>query len=121
MLHIRDIIALDTLHQHDCDRIHIASYELEEVILPVVGKNKNVKAISVTVNGRNMKAVAQPLIVFVGKQTLRFLRIAADEKSVEGILLKEPKLGDSIVVQLGDQDAARHSQPVNPKLIKRIS
>lgn len=120
MPQIRDLIALDPDSQHDCDRIHIQSYEMDEVILPSVGGKRNVKAIRVTVRGRNLKAAAQPLMVFVGKEMLRFTRIAPDEISAEGILLTEPNSGDSIVVQLGDQDGARHPQPVDTKAIKRI-
>ena len=120
MTQIRDLKALDPNCQHDCDRIQINSYQMEEVILPALRKKKNVKAIRVQIVGRNLKAVAQPLIVFIGKQTLQFLRIASDENSVEGILLDEPKSGDSIVVQLGDQDGARHHRPVDLKTIKRI-
>ncbi len=120
MPQIRDLKALDPKSQHVCDGIHIESYEMEEVILPSLGEKTNVKAIRVSVQGRNFKAAAQPLMVFVGKAKLRFTRIAADENSVEGMLLTEPNSGDSIVVQLGDQDGARHPQPVDTKAIKRI-
>ena len=119
MPQIRNLVAHDPDHQHNCDLIDITSYEMKEVVLPTFKKKKNVRAIQVTVHGRNLKAVAQPLMVFVGDQMLKFMRIAPDEKSVEGILLNEPKPGDSIVVQLGDQDAARHPQPVDAKAIKR--
>jgi hypothetical protein len=121
MAEIRDLRALDPKARHDCDRIHIQSFQMEEVILPILRKEENVKAIRVQIDGRNLKAVAQPLVVSIGKQTLQFLRIAPDENSVEGILLKEPKSGDSIVVQLGDQDGARHHQTVDVKAIKRIN
>jgi hypothetical protein len=117
---IRELSALEIQHFQNCDRISISSYEMDEVILPVVGKSHNVKAIRVKVHGRNLKAVAQPLVVFVGKQMLRYLRIAPDEKSVEGILLHEPSPGDSVVVHLGDEDAARHPQTIDLKSIKRI-
>ena len=120
MTHIRELKALDPDNQHECDRIDIKSYQMEEVILPVLRKKTNVKAIRVQIDGRNLKAVAQPLVVLIGKQMLQFLRIAADENSVEGILLNEPKSGDSIVVQLGDQDGARYHQAVDVKTIKRI-
>jgi len=120
MPQIRDLKALEPNSQHFCDRIHIESYEMDEVILPILRKKKDVKVIRVAVHGRNLKAVAQPLMVYVGEQLLRFLRIAEDENSVEGILLNEPKSGDSIVVQLGDQDGARHHQLVDIGAIKRI-
>lgn len=120
MPHIRDLKALDPKYQYDCDRIQIDSYRMEEVILPALREKKNVKAIRVQIFGRNLLAAAQPLIVFIGKQPLKFLRIASDENSVEGILLAEPKEGDPIVVQLGDQDGARHHQAVDIKKIKRI-
>ena len=120
MPNIRELSALEIQHFQDCDRIIISSYEMDEVILPVVGKRQNVKAIRVKVQGRNLKAVAQPLTVFVGKQMLRYLKISEDEKSVEGILLEEPNPGDAIIVHLGDEDAARHPQTVDPKSIRRV-
>ncbi|MCP4679514.1 MAG: hypothetical protein GY854_29295 [Deltaproteobacteria bacterium] len=120
MIHVRKIQPLDPKSQHDCDRIHIDSYEMEEVVLPSLRKQQNVRAIRMVVRGRNFRAVAQPLMVLVGKESLRYLRIAPDETSVEGILLNEPEPGAMVEVHLGDQDAARHNQPVSPKVVKRL-
>ena len=120
MTQIRVSTAQDTGRQDECNLIHIASYEMKEVILPVLFGQHNVKAIQVTVRGRNLRAVAQPLLVFVGGAALRFLHIAPDERSVDGILLQEPAEGTYVEVHLGDQDAARHPQPVVPDVIKRI-
>jgi len=110
----------DAGHQDDCDLIHVGGYEMQEVILPVLRDRRDVKAIRVTVHGRNLRAVAQPLVVFVGKTPLQFLRIAPDERSVDGILLAEPDPGAFVEVHLGDQDAARHPDPVSPRAIKRL-
>jgi hypothetical protein len=105
---------------HDCDRMHVDSYEMQEVVLPEIGHEKLRKAIRVVIHGRNFKAVAQPLVAFVGKAPLQFLRIAPDERSVEGILLEEPQRGAPVDVILGDQDAARHPAMVDPAKIIRI-
>jgi hypothetical protein len=104
----------------DCDLIYVGSYEMQEVILPVLRDKRDVKAIRVKVQGRNLLAVAQPLVVFVGKTPLHFLRIAPDERSAEGILLTEPDPGAFVEVHLGDQDAVRHPVPVSPQAIKRL-
>jgi hypothetical protein len=66
---------------------------MEEVIVPLLRDRRDVKAIRVTVRGRNFRAVAQPLIIFVGKTPLQFLSIAPDERSAEGLLLAEPEAG----------------------------
>lgn len=105
---------------HDCDRIHIESYHLEEVVLPATKKEKPRKAIRIVIHGRNFRAVAQPLFAFVGKIPVNFLRIAPDERSVEGILLHEPEVGSYVDVILGDEDAARHPIPLAPARIERI-
>jgi hypothetical protein len=120
MNQIRLSRAAEAGHENDCDLIHISGYEMQEVILPVLRDRRDVKAIRVTVHGRNLRAVAQPLMVLVGKEPLHFLRIAPDERSVEGILLTEPDPGVFVEVHLGDQDAARHPDPVSHHAIKRL-
>jgi hypothetical protein len=120
MLQIRVSKPRDVGHQDDCDLIYVGSYEMREVILPVLRDRRDVKAIQVTVHGRNLRAAAQPLVIFVGKTPLQFLRIAPDQRSAEGILLNEPDPGAPVEVHLGDQDAARHPDPVSPQAIKRI-
>jgi hypothetical protein len=105
---------------HRCDLIELSDYEMEEVLLPASVDRPKRKAVRVTVHGRNLKAVAQPLLVYVGGELLRFIRIAPDERSVEGILMDEPKAGAHVEVHLGDQDATRHPLPVDPAKIKRL-
>jgi hypothetical protein len=105
---------------HDCDRLHLDAYEMQEVILPELGREKMRKAIRIVIRGRNLKAVGQPLVAFVGKATVQFLRIAPDERSIEGILLEEPQRGAHVEVMLGDQDFARHPTGVDPAKIGRI-
>ncbi len=120
MINVRKIQPLDPKLQHACDRIHIESYKMEEVILPALKKKQNVTAIRMVVHGRNLKSVAQPLIVMVGKQPLRYLKISPDETSVEGILLQDPEPDALVEVYLGDQDAARYHTPVKKGNIKRL-
>jgi len=105
---------------HDCDKIHIDTYTLQEVILPAARKRELRKAISIIVKGRNFRAVAQPLFVRVGKTPVRFLRIAPDERSVEGILLEEPEENSYVDVILGDEDHARHPKVFKRAMVKRI-
>ncbi len=120
MINIREILPIDPKSQHDCDRIHIESYEMEEVILPVLNKKQNVKAVRMVIHGRNLKATAQPLVVKVGKQLLKYLRISPDETSVEGVLLNDPEPDARVEVHMGDQDAARHHLIVTRKNIQRL-
>ncbi len=105
---------------HDCDRVHIDNYELEEVMLPVQRREAPRRAIRIVIRGRNLRAVAQPLAAFVGKTPVRHLRIAPDERSAEGLLLTEPEPGSFVDVMLGDQDAARHPTPFESARIRRI-
>lgn len=118
---IRITHPIDPKLNFDCDGIHIEEYTLQEVMLPPDQKEKRArKAIHVIIKGRNFKAVAQPLIAFVGKLPLHFLRIAPDERSVEGILFDEPEEGANVDVILGDQDHARHPVPLKKSSIGRI-
>ena len=105
---------------HNCDLMHIDSYQMEEVMLPPTKKEQAKKAIRIIIKGRNFRAVAQPLFAFVGKVPVKFLRIAPDERSVEGILLEEPRPGEHVDVILGDQDATRHPTGVDTNQIKRM-
>lgn len=105
---------------HNCDLMHIENYQLEEVIVPRTKREPTRKAIRIVIHGRNFRACAQPLIAFVGKIPVSYLRIAPDECSIEGILLNEPKKGSHVDVILGDEDAVRHPTPLDPSRIKRI-
>ncbi len=116
---IRVTHPIDPKLNHDCDKIHIANYELKEVILPPVKGQKARKAIAIKIFGRNFRFVADPLIAYVGDVLVRYLRIAPNERAIEGVLLKEPEKGSFIDVILGD-DHARHPTPINPKKIVRI-
>jgi hypothetical protein len=118
---IRVTYAIDARLNHDCDRIHLDSYSMQEVILPATKKDKSRKAIQIVIRGRNLKAVAQPLMIFVGDIPVQFLRMSADERSVEGILLQEPKEGAHVDVILGDEDHARHPIAFSAEIIKKIN
>jgi len=120
MPQIRVTYAIPAELNHDCDRMHLDSYAMQEVMLPEPERGAMRKAIRVVIRGRNFKAVAQPLVAFVGKAPVQFLRIAPDERSVEGILLEEPLPGAPVEVILGDQDGARHPTAVDPAEIVRI-
>jgi hypothetical protein len=118
---IRITHPLDPKLNFDCDGIHIEEYSLQEVMLPPNQKEKRArKAIQIIIKGRNFKSVAQPLMAFVGKTPVHFLRIATDERSIEGILLDEPEEGANIDVILGDQDHARHPVALKKNMIARI-
>ncbi|MFX0125472.1 MAG: hypothetical protein ACFFAE_17760 [Candidatus Hodarchaeota archaeon] len=117
---IRITYKIDPKLNHDCNLIHIEDYDLKEVILPKDKTMESRKAIAITIRGRNFKAVAQPLRALVGDISIRYLRIAPDEKSIVGILLKEPPKGAYVDVILGNLDHARHPDPFNPSMIKRI-
>jgi hypothetical protein len=120
MAKIRVTHPIDPKLNHDCDLIHIESYELREVILPASGDQKARKAMAIVIRGRNFRAVAEPLEAFVGEIPVRYLRIAPDERSIEGILLEEPPARAFVDVMLGDEDHARHPTPFNPDMIQRI-
>jgi hypothetical protein len=105
--------------EDDCERLHIDEYSLKEVRLPAqFGRRK--KAIEIVIRGRNLRAMAQPLVAFVGKEPVQYTRIAPDERSVQGLLLNEPERGARVSVFLGDLDAAQHAAPFNPAMVTRI-
>ena len=103
----------------ECDRLHIDSFELREVVLPATVHQKSRKAISITIRGSNFRAVAQLLIAFVGEIPVRYIKIAPDERSITGILLEEPTEGIFVDVILGDEHV-RHSEPFDSSRIERI-
>ncbi len=105
---------------HICNQMSLDKYSIREVILPKTKKRKTRKALEITVSGRNLRAIAQPLFVFVGKVSVRWIRISPDERSVTGILLTEPEQGSIVKVQLGEMDQVAHPDPIDPAIIKRI-
>ncbi len=116
---IRVTHAIDPRLNHDCDLLHIEDYELREVVL----RTKDHAArtvIAIVIRGRNFRAVAQPLLAIVGDIPVSYLRIAPDERSIEGILLEEPPKGSFVDVVLGDEDHARHPTPFEPTMVQRI-
>lgn len=117
---IRVTYPIDPKLNHDCDLMHLEGYELDEVVLSKSPRDHPRKAIRIVVRGRNFRAAAQPLTASVGDVPVSYLRIAPDERSIEGLLLREPPAGSHVEVRLGDQDAARHPTPLAPTMIRRI-
>lgn len=105
---------------HDCRGMHLESYSIREVRLPDDYMTDAETGFAVEITGTNLRSVAQPLVVSVGDAFVRWTRIAPDERSVEGILLEEPREGDAVEVRLGAQEHVRHPVPVDPGLIERI-
>lgn len=103
----------------ECDTLRIDGYELREVLFPVE-KGEMRSVIAVVIRGRNLRAMAQPLVAYVGDIRVRHSRIAPDEQSIEGILLQEPKEGAFVEVRLGEAEQARHPTPFSPSMIRRI-
>ena len=84
---------IDPKLDHDCDRMHLESYEISEVTLPASTRREEQKAFSIVIHGRNLRVVADPVYATVGKLPVKFLRFAPDERSLEGVLLEEPRRG----------------------------
>jgi hypothetical protein len=120
MAQVRVSRVFDPKTPSECGLMHLHDYEMEEVLLPASGDRRSRKAIHFVIRGENLKAVAQPLFVLVGNEPLQFVRIAPDERSVEGVLLGDPPAGAHVEVYLGDQDAVRHPRPIDLAELKRL-
>ena len=103
-----------------CDGLHIDDYEISEAVLPATAKEAGRKVFRVVVRGRNLAAAAQPLLATVGDAPVRFLRIAPDERSAEGILYEEPQDGATLEIRLGGKDHVRHARGVVRAQIRRL-
>jgi hypothetical protein len=102
--------------------LHIDGYRVREVVLPKsLGRRAEKTALEIVILGRNFAAVAQPLTAFVGEVPVEFLRIAPDQRRVDGLLLEEPPKGARVRMELGDQDAVQHADPFDPERIRRIN
>jgi hypothetical protein len=117
---LRTTDRLDPALNHDCDSIHIDGYSLREVVVPSGPEGRPRKGIEIVIHGRNFRAMGQPLTALVGETPVSFLRIAPDERSVEGLLIEEPAEGSRVAVLLGDLDGAQHATPIDPGMIRRI-
>jgi hypothetical protein len=135
---LRTTDRLDPDLAHDCDRMQIDGYSLREVLAPgqvgvraatnggaaaspaFEGDRGRTRAIEITIRGRNFWAVAQPLTAYVGEVPVSYLRIAPDERSIEGLLLEEPADGARVRVILGDVDAVQHARPYDAAGVDRM-
>ena len=121
MAQLRTTHRLDPELARSFDGLHIDSYEVREVVLPKwFARGRGKRALEIVIRGRNLQSVAQPLVAFVGGVPVSHLRIASDERSVDGLLLKAPRKGARVRVELGDQDAVQHAHPYDPADVVRI-
>jgi len=138
MPELRTTDQLDPRLSHDCDRMQIDGYRLREVLLPpTVGfqtrsnggpvptavpdeARRRRRAIEIVIHGRNFTAMAQPLMASVGEVPVSYLRIAPDERSIQGLLLAAPRDGARVRVTLGDVDDVQHATPYAAGAIDRI-
>lgn len=120
MARLRITHRIDEESGHDCDLMNLDGYSIREVVLPELREGRDRRVFEIEIHGRNLRSAGEPLFVTVGKQTVRWVRIAPDERSVSGILLEEPEEGSFVDVRLGDQDHARHPEPIDPGRFERI-
>ena len=75
---IRITYAIGSQLNHDCDKIHIDSYEMQEVVLPT--DRQGIRPFTLRPQLQSSAAITPTCNV----EQVQFLRIAPDERSVEG-------------------------------------
>jgi hypothetical protein len=109
------------LERDECERMRIDDYRLDEMVLPSNVRASVRKVIRARIFGRNLYERAIPLLAFVGKTPVKYLRIARDGRSLEGALLEEPPRGAYLRVSYAGAEAVTHPKPFDPADIKRIA
>jgi hypothetical protein len=97
----------------------LESYELEEVEVPIGESRRPIRAIRITIRGRNIFMRALEPIVRVGDTAVLYPRIQPDEQTIVGYLTSEPPEGAAITLQYRGQDPVALPEPFTMARLRR--
>lgn len=75
------------------------SYELEEVEVPIGEGRRSIRAIKITIHGKNIFLRAEEPIVRIGETDVLYPRIEPDEQTVVGYVTGQPQEGATITME----------------------
>jgi hypothetical protein len=95
------------------------SYELREVYAPLGPEGETVKALRITIHGRNIFMRALEPAVRVGNVEVQYPEIQVGERSIAGFLPRMPPEGSEIVLEYDGEPVARLRERFNPERLRR--
>jgi hypothetical protein len=82
----------------------LESYELDEVELPIGEAKQMVRAIRITIHGRNIFLRAVEPVVRIGDTEILYPRIQPDERTIIGYVTGQPQEGATITLEYPGQE-----------------
>jgi hypothetical protein len=95
------------------------SYDLQEVYAPVGPERKTVKAVQITLHGKNLVMRALEPVVRIGDVQARYPMIQPDERRIVGFLTDLPKERSPITLEYGGRAVAWMREPFTLQKLKR--
>jgi hypothetical protein len=89
--------------EHSLRTTTLESYDLDEVEVPIGEGKRNVRAVRITIHGRNIFMRALEPILRVGDTEILYPRIQPDEQTIIGYLTGRPQEGAAITLEYPGQ------------------
>jgi hypothetical protein len=81
----------------------LESYQLDEVEVPIGQAKRTVRAVRITIHGKNIFLRALEPVVRIGDTEILYPRIQPDEQTIIGYLTDQPQEGATITLQYPGQ------------------
>jgi hypothetical protein len=89
--------------EHRQPRTTLESYDLEEMEVPIGEGRRLLRAIKITIHGKNIFMRALEPVVRVGDTAVLYPRIELDEQTIVGYLTSQPREGTAITLEYRGQ------------------
>ena len=91
------------MSEHSLRTTTLESYDLHEVEVPIGEGKRNVRAVKITIHGRNIFMRALEPILRVGDTEILYPRIQPDEQTIIGYLTGQTQEGVAITLEYPGQ------------------
>lgn len=99
----------------------LESYELEEVEVPIGEGQRPVRAIKISIHGKNIFLRALEPIVRIGDMDVLYPRIEPDEQTIVGYVTDQPQEGSTITLEYRGQAPIAVPEPFKMAKLRRQS
>jgi|SRR5215469_15271518 len=93
----------DQVNEHPPRATALESYELDEVEVPIGEARQIVRAVRITIRGKNIYLRALEPILRIGDDEILYPRIQPDEQTITGYLTDQPQEGAAITLEYPGQ------------------
>jgi hypothetical protein len=93
----------EQVSEHPLRPTALESYELDEVEVPIGEAKQTVRAIKITIHGKNIFLRALEPVVRIGDTEILYPRIQPDEQTIIGYVTDQPQEGAAITLEYPGQ------------------